>query len=161
MESLPSQGLTPSSAQGFEHAAKATARTATERLESGPVDPFAFDPRLERVRTYFLRRIAEPFTLQMAAQLACLEPHYFCTLFSRSIGIGFSEWRTMCRIAHAAELLRTRRISIAGASRAVGYSDTSSFSRAFRRAKGMSPRCFLRQVVSARAVATLLARPRS
>lgn len=111
-------------------------------------DPFSFDPRLQRVREHLLVRIDQPFPLKMAAALACLEEHYFCTLFSREVGMSFSEWRTQCRIARALQLLQSQRMQISVAARAVGYVDSSSFSRAFRKTYGITPQSFVRAMRS-------------
>jgi AraC-like DNA-binding protein len=101
-------------------------------------------PRLSRVRFAFVPDPSQPISLDCAARLAGLEPHYFCTLFHAVAGIRFKQWVTHVRIRAAHVLLLTTGRTITDIAFEVGYNDLRSFERAFLRDSGSSPVQFRR-----------------
>jgi len=79
-------------------------------------------------------------SLDIAAVAACLGISR-ATLFRRLREEGelFRDLRSRSRLAHAARLLRTTKRDIGVISAALGYSETSAFSRAFKAQNGISP----------------------
>lgn len=59
-------------------------------------------------------------------------------MFVEETGTDFRHWRLRNRMASAGDLLRSGA-SVGAVARRLGYRDTSSFSRAFRTATGVSP----------------------
>ena len=65
---------------------------------------------------------------------------YLSGLFKKQFGTNFSAYLEQVRIGHAAELLEKQNLSIEEIAQSVGYGNADSFRRAFKRAKGVSPR---------------------
>lgn len=68
----------------------------------------------------------------------------------QAAGSSFSEELTRERLSAAAELLAGQAIPVALIARLVGYSDGSSFARAFRRRYGLPPSRFRAEARAAR-----------
>lgn len=118
------------------------------------IDPFAYDPRLRKLKEYVEGHLDEPISLEDAARIACLEPKYFSVLFKQSVGIGFSEWLHRTRIREAQELLQENNDLIIDIALAVGYGNVRTFERAFRRYTGTSPTAFRRKMLHGSTIET-------
>jgi transcriptional regulator GlxA family with amidase domain len=106
----------------------------------------ARDPRLGRVREILETQLAFPIPLLgEAADAAALEYTSFSRHFHRSVGVTFSEWLTMRRVARAAELLRDTDLAVAVIAQRIGFARGSSLGKAFRRWFGESPREYRRR----------------
>ncbi len=79
-------------------------------------------------------------TLDELAAVAGLSKYHFLRQFSRVVGMTPGAYLRSLRMCRAARLLRTTRDPIAKVARASGFTDHASFSRAFRRHAGLSPR---------------------
>jgi len=88
----------------------------------------------------------ETISLAALAQLARLSPYYFCRAFKQSFGVPPHRYHTARRIEHAKGLLATRAHSVTDIGLTVGYSETSSFTAAFRKATGLTPSGYQRSV---------------
>jgi len=64
---------------------------------------------------------------------------YLGRIFSRAVGISFSEYLSNARVNKAKFLLSSTSISVEGVAEALGYYDTCYFSRQFKRITGISP----------------------
>jgi AraC family transcriptional regulator len=86
--------------------------------------------------------LGETVSLAALAGLARLSPSYFCRAFRQSFGMPPHKYHTTRRIEHAKTLLATRAHSVTEIGMAVGYSETSSFTAAFRKAVGLTPSAY-------------------
>lgn len=100
--------------------------------------------QLRIVTEHIARNLAEPVRLTDLAALARLSPCHFSRAFKQSAGVAPHRYQTARRMDHARELLASQTMSVTDVGFAVGFSDTSSFSAAFRKANGMSPTAFMR-----------------
>lgn len=92
------------------------------------------------VTTYIEEHLSEQIPLTTLAQLARLSPYHFCRAFKQSFGIPPHRYHTRLRIERAKALLETReQLSITKIALALGFSETSSFTAAFRRETGLTP----------------------
>jgi AraC family transcriptional regulator len=91
------------------------------------------------VTAYIEEHLAEPISLATLAQLARLSPHYFCRAFKQSFGVPPHRYHTARRIERAKILLAKPAPSVTHIGFAVGFSQTSSFTAAFRKATGLTP----------------------
>ena len=81
--------------------------------------------------------------LEDVAQKAFLSPYHFHRLFSVAVGETVTNYITRKRIEKAASyLLHQKQKTITEVSETVGFSDLSSFSRAFKKFYGLSPNQF-------------------
>jgi AraC-like DNA-binding protein len=96
--------------------------------------------RIRYVLDHAAVHLDEPLCLAKAAEIAGLEHTYFSKLFRKVTGRKFVDWNRMRRIEQAKILLRESDLSVVSVGLAVGYSDVTTFCRAFRRAEGAAPR---------------------
>lgn len=88
----------------------------------------------------------QPLRLADAAEKAGLSTAYFSTVFKKETGKSFSEYLTDLRVERARELLGDRDIRIYEICEIVGYPDPNYFSKIFRKAVGMSPEKYRKQI---------------
>lgn len=86
--------------------------------------------------------ISGDFKLETFAEKAYMSPKYFSTFFKKKVGCTFSEFVHKQRINYAVELLETTDMSIVDIMQSVGYSDTKSFYKIFKRVTGVNPSAF-------------------
>ena len=78
---------------------------------------------------------------QVASRFSLTET-YFSVLFREQTGVYFSHYLENYRIQAACDMLLQESISIGGVAERVGYASDATFSRAFKRVKGLSPSRF-------------------
>jgi AraC family transcriptional regulator len=83
--------------------------------------------------------LAENISLAKLAQLIQLSPYHFCRAFKQSFGVPPHRYHTRRRIERAKALLANPHASVTNIGMAIGFSETSSFTAAFRKASGMTP----------------------
>jgi AraC family transcriptional regulator len=93
---------------------------------------------------YIEENLAEPIPLAALAQLVNLSPHHFCRAFKQSFGMPPHRYHTSRRIERAKALLAKPAYSVTDIGMTVGFSETSSFSAAFRKATGLTPTAYHR-----------------
>jgi len=91
------------------------------------------------VTTYIEEHLAEPILLATLAELAGLSTYHFCRAFKQSFGLPPHRYQTSRRIEHAKTLLAKPPLSVTDIGMTIGFSDTSSFTAAFRKATGLTP----------------------
>jgi AraC family transcriptional regulator len=101
----------------------------------------------QRVVTAFIEEhLAEQISLTTLAQLARLSPYHFCRAFKQSFGVPPHRYHTSLRIERAKVLLQRRPLSVTEIGMTLGFSETSSFTAAFRKATGLTPSGYHRSV---------------
>ena len=100
-----------------------------------------------QVRDYIEVHLDDDISLTTLAELARLSPFHFARVFKQSFGLPPQRYLTLRRIERAKELLRQPDLSVTRIGLNVGFSDTSSFSAAFRRETGVTPTDFRRVLV--------------
>jgi AraC family transcriptional regulator len=98
------------------------------------------------VTAYIEEHMAETISLTTLAQLVRLSPYYFCRAFKRSFGIPPHRFHTSRRIERAKALLAEPMPSVTEIGLVVGFSETSSFSAAFRKGTGLTPTAYHRSL---------------
>lgn len=69
---------------------------------------------------------------------ACFSPFHFQRIFSAHMGESLYAFVTRLRVEKAATMLHTRQISITETAHAVGFEDSATFARAFKKRFGES-----------------------
>lgn len=121
------------------------ARLIRSYCDSGSVTPVApgsdrFDHvRLRRVLDYIWVHLANEFTLADLARIAGLSVFHFARMFTRAIGVPPHRYVNRLRLERAMGSLAAGRLPLAQISFDAGFSSQASFTRAFRRATGMTP----------------------
>jgi AraC family transcriptional regulator len=122
------------------------------RLSNGkpPVQPqargglAAWQERI--VASYVEEHLSEQISLSTLAQLVRLSGFYFCRAFKQSFGMSPHRYHTMRRIERAKILLAKPSPSITDIGFTLGYSQTSTFSAAFRKTTGQTPTSYHRSL---------------
>jgi AraC family transcriptional regulator len=109
------------------------------RREGGPIRGGLAGWQKRTVSTYIDEHLGEHISLATLAKLARLSTWHFCRAFKQSFGVTPHRYHTNCRIEWAKSLLAERAASVTDIGLTVGYSETSSFSAAFRKATGCTP----------------------
>jgi AraC family transcriptional regulator len=102
------------------------------------------------VTTYIEEHLAEPIPLATLAAMMWLSPYYFCRAFKRSVGMPAHHYHMTRRVEWSKMRLAEGKHSITDIARMVGYSDSSSFTRALRRVTGITPSTYRRTLIWAR-----------
>lgn len=100
------------------------------------------DTQLEYVRkiiNYIQIKYSEHIQVSNIASACGLERSYITKLFKKATGYTIQEYLIYFRIKKACQMLEKEDISIQHIAFAIGYSDSFTFSKAFKRIKGMSP----------------------
>jgi AraC family transcriptional regulator len=91
------------------------------------------------VAAFIEDHLAEAISLATLAGLVRLSPHHFCRAFKKSFGVPPHRYHNGRRIERAKTLLVKRGSSVTDTGLTIGFSETSSFSAAFRRETGLTP----------------------
>ena len=94
----------------------------------------------QRILTdYIEENLARRISLAELAKLVRLSPYHLCRAFKQSFGAPPHRYHNSRRIERAKILLATHDHSVTEVGLTVGFSETSSFSAAFRKATGLAP----------------------
>lgn len=96
------------------------------------------------VTAYIEEHLAEPISLATLARLVHLSPYHFCRTFKQSFGMPPHRYHTSRRIERAKQMLVQPAYSVTDIGLTVGFSETSSFTAAFRKATGLTPTAYHR-----------------
>lgn len=69
--------------------------------------------------------------------------NYFSTFFKEAVGISPKEYIIKYRVEQAVKLLKNTKLSVNEISRSVGYEDPLTFSKVFKKLKGVSPKKYI------------------
>ena len=98
------------------------------------------------VTTYIEEHLAEPILLATLAELVGLSTYHFCRAFKQSFGLPPHRYHTSRRIEHAKTSPGEAPLSVTDIGMTIGFSETSSFTAAFRKATGLTPSAYHRSL---------------
>jgi len=104
-----------------------------------------YKERLLRVLVHIQQHLDEPLALAELAQLACLAPHHFHHVFTGMLGESLGSHVRRLRLERAAVRLKLTETPVVQVAFEAAYETHEAFSRAFRKAFGMSPAQFRRR----------------
>ncbi len=91
------------------------------------------------VRRYIDNNYKYPLTLEQLAAEAHMNKYYLSHVFKREYGVSPINYMISRRIAESKHLLEETDLSASQIAQMLGFSSSSYFSQAFRRAEGISP----------------------
>lgn len=106
------------------------------------------DPRLARALDDLQDPALAALPMPEIARRAGLSASRFAHLFRAQLGCGPRTWRERQRLEHARRLLLISDAPIRGIAASVGVEDAAWFARRFRRAFGLPPQAYRRQVAA-------------
>ena len=95
--------------------------------------------RQKRVLEFIEQHLAEEISLAALAELADLSVYHFARLFKQSFGVPPHRYHMARRMERARRLLQRPTLSVTQIGIQIGFRETSSFTRAFRRYTGLTP----------------------
>jgi AraC family transcriptional regulator len=98
------------------------------------------------VEEYINAHLTETIPLEDLARVARLSPFHFARAFKQSFGLPPHRYHMHRRIEQAKALLATPQATVTEVGVRLGFSDTSTFSVAFRRLTGSTPGAYRRSV---------------
>jgi AraC family transcriptional regulator len=96
------------------------------------------------IANYIEEHVTDQISLRTLAEIARLSPFHFSRAFKQTFGMPPHRFHTHRRIERAKTLLANPAASVTAVGMAVGFSETSSFSTAFRKMTGATPTGFQR-----------------
>lgn len=100
---------------------------------------------IDMALSYMNSDYASGITIQQIADSIGLNRKYFCSLFSKQVGVSPSEYLIHLRLNKAAELMIAYKQTPTIAAISVGYHDIYHFSKIFKKHFGVSPREYCRK----------------
>jgi AraC family transcriptional regulator len=97
------------------------------------------DGRLRRVLAYVEEHLAEEIAVADLASIACLSIFHFTRAFAATMGVPPHRYVSQRRLESTKAMIATGRASLGEIALDSRFSSQSSFTRAFRRATGMTP----------------------
>ncbi len=94
---------------------------------------------VEKVQQYMKEHLHEDFSREQAAELVYLNPAYLSRLFRKETGLTLTDYLVELRMAKAKAELAGSNYRISDIAAAVGYTNFSHFSQAYKRATGLTP----------------------
>jgi AraC family transcriptional regulator len=91
------------------------------------------------------QHLAEQISLRALARLAKLSPYHFARAFRHSLGMPPHRYHMVRRMDRAQDLLLRSTLPVTQIGTRIGFRETSSFTRAYRRYAGVTPSEFRRQ----------------
>ena len=98
--------------------------------------------KVEKVKNFLRRNCFKKVRLQDAADSVYISPKYLSRIFKTYSGVGFNQYYLKCKIEKAREMLSGTGYSIDHISQKLGYENTASFIRQFKKIAGTTPTGF-------------------
>lgn len=112
-------------------------------IDSKGLDGFINDidikSKIERVKQYAKKNFHKKISLKCAASVVCLSPKYLSRVFKEITGESFTEYRLNLKSQWAKELLKEKSHNIDRIAYELGYENTESFVRLFKKSTGCTP----------------------
>ena len=100
---------------------------------------------LDAAVRYIEAHYAQDISLSDVSRQIYLNKNYLSELFSKKLGVTFTQYKNSVRIRHACELLDGGAGSITEVAMRVGFESSSRFSKVFRQQMGMTPQEYRRR----------------
>ena len=102
-------------------------------------DAPAADSLVGRAMSYIGEHYNVSLPLESVAGALYVNKNYLSDLFSKSLGMTFTQYKNTVRIGHAKELIRKGGLSMTEIAQRTGFDSSSRFSKVFHQIEGISP----------------------
>ena len=103
---------------------------------------------IKLAKQYIINNFNKNITLKEVADEVFLRQNYLSELFKKEMGEGFYDFLSRYRIQVAKDLLLTTNLRVYEIAENVGYNDSITFGRAFKKITGATPNSFRNNRVS-------------
>jgi AraC-like DNA-binding protein len=121
----------------------ATSRAGNETALPPPASPR--QQRIDDINGFVAANLSRPLSIARVAENFALSESHIRVLYRRATGISLGAYMTSLRLNRASGLLLNSEMNVSQVATECGYESLFSFSRAFKRAMGVSPRAYRRQ----------------
>ncbi|MCR3761472.1 response regulator [Clostridium felsineum] len=101
---------------------------------------------IEKAKKYINENYMKEVTLKKVAEYVYLNPNYFSELFKNEVGKNFIDYVIETRIKASKQLLKETNLKVYEIAEIVGYNEAVSFTRAFKKVVGVSPKKYVELV---------------
>jgi YesN/AraC family two-component response regulator len=119
-------------------------RLSIENLLIGKKNSFSDDDmsiksKMEKITAFIMRNSQKKILLDDVAKFVFLSPKYLSRVFKDEMGIGFKEFVLNSKINEAKKVLSDTEKTINEISYGLGYKNTESFIKIFKKETGLTP----------------------
>lgn len=102
--------------------------------------------KIEKVKTFVERNFCKKVTLKEAANAVCLSPKYLSRIFREFAKTGFGDYKLALKVNKAKEFLGKSAYNINQISDKLGYENTESFIRVFKKLTKCTPTQYRKKI---------------
>lgn len=100
------------------------------------------EDKINRAKDFISRNFHKKVTLNDAASAVCLSPKYLSRIFKEHVKSGFSEYKLALKIEKAKNMLKKTTDTVEQISDKLGYENSESFIRQFKKITKVTPAKF-------------------
>lgn len=100
--------------------------------------------KLKEALIYIDENLSEKITLKEIAEIACMTPTYFSSVFKRFNGLSLWDYITIKRVENAIQLLKTTDMTKLEIANKCGFSSASNFYKLFSKITGKTPNDYVK-----------------
>ena len=134
-------------------------RLLEDRQGAGDMASASIAEKIEKVKRFTERNCHKKVSLADAAEAVCMCAKYLSRTFKRHTGMEFGEFRLNAKMARAKSLLLDTGFNVDQAAERLGYLNTESFIRQFKKLTGLTPKKFRRAPASSNGARPAKRRP--
>lgn len=123
-------------------------RLLAKRRGEAAIDTTDTKGKILKIRRFIEKNCFKKTTLKDAAESVCLSPKYLSRIFKEETGTGFSEYRLGVKVKQSERLLKDTGMNIEQISDKLGYQNSESFIRVFKKSKGSTPTEYRKKIRS-------------
>ncbi|MFH1440469.1 MAG: response regulator [Candidatus Omnitrophota bacterium] len=114
-------------------------RLLKKKLSGYPGDSMDIKGKIERIKSFVQSNYSKKLCLEDVSSIVYLSPKYLSRVFKQHTGKGFSQYRLEIKIEKAKLLLLTTGYSIDQLADKLGYQNSESFIRQFKKHTSFTP----------------------
>ena len=107
--------------------------------KSFPLEDNNISSTIQKVKQKIETNLSSEQTLDELAAEFHISRYYLAHTYKQITGYSIKNYRMLCRIAEARELLTNTSLSVSRISESIGFPDTSNFSKYFKKKTGYTP----------------------
>ncbi len=120
-------------------------RLLAQRRGESDITAMSLEDKVEKVKQFIVRNKFKKITLESAASAVCLSPKYLSRIFGDYEKKGFTGYKLAVKINAAKDLLKKAGYNVDEISYKLGYENTESFIRQFKKITGRTPAGYRRK----------------